>query len=288
VSDDFFQNLEYAPGHDYRVDQGRPFKVGEKEAVVGSLAAHQLGWSPGTTFHPFHGLDYNPNAQHSEIFTVVGVLAPTNTPADRVIWVPLEGVQRLGGHDPATFTELSAVLIKFKPNAGAAGLMLDQRYNRQGKRLTLAWPVASILADLFAKFDWFETALQALAYMVAVVAGASVFSAVYSSMSARKRDLAILRALGAHRRFLILAVLGESASIGILGCALGFGLYALIASTVQEILRTRVGVLLEPWAWNPVLVWGPLLMVGVSLVAGAIPAWRAYRLTVAEGLSPLS
>ena len=288
VSDDFFQNLEYAPGHDYRVDQGRPFKVGEKEAVVGSLAAHQLGWSPGTTFHPFHGLDYNPNAQHSEIFTVVGVLAPTNTPADRVIWVPLEGVQRLGGHDPATFTELSAVLIKFKPNAGAAGLMLDQRYNRQGKRLTLAWPVASILADLFAKFDWFETALQALAYMVAVVAGASVFSAVYSSMSARKRDLAILRALGAHRRFLILAVLGESASIGILGCALGFGLYALISSTVQEILRTRVGVLLEPWAWNPVLVWGPLLMVGVSLVAGAIPAWRAYRLTVAEGLSPLS
>ena len=288
VSDDFFQNLEYAPGHDYRVDQGRPFKVGEKEAVVGSLAAHQLGWSPGTTFHPFHGLDYNPNAQHSEIFTVVGVLAPTNTPADRVIWVPLEGVQRLGGHDPATFTELSAVLIKFKPNAGAAGLMLDQRYNRQVKRLTLAWPVASILADLFAKFDWFETALQALAYMVAVVAGASVFSAVYSSMSARKRDLAILRALGAHRRFLILAVLGESASIGILGCALGFGLYALIASTVQEILRTRVGVLLEPWAWNPVLVWGPLLMVGVSLVAGAIPAWRAYRLTVAEGLSPLS
>jgi putative ABC transport system permease protein len=288
VSDDFFQNLEYAPGHDYAVDQGRPFKVGEKEAVVGSLAAHQLGWSLGTTFHPFHGLDYNPNAQHSEIFTVVGVLAPTNTPADRVIWVPLEGVQRLGGHDPATFTELSAVLIKFKPNAGAAGLMLDQRYNRQGKRLTLAWPVASILADLFAKFDWFETALQALAYMVAVVAGASVFSAVYSSMSARKRDLAILRALGAHRRFLILAVLGESASIGILGCALGFGLYGLIASTVQEILRTRVGVLLEPWAWNPVLVWGPLLMVGVSLAAGAIPAWRAYRLTVAEGLSPLS
>ena len=288
VSDDFFQNLEYAPGHDYRVDQGRPFKVGEKEAVVGSLAAHQLGWSPGTTFHPYHGLDYNPNAQHSEIFTVVGVLAPTNTPADRVIWVPLEGVQRLGGHDPATFTELSAVLIKFKPNAGAAGLMLDQRYNRQGKRLTLAWPVASILADLFAKFDWFETALQALAYMVAVVAGASVFSAVYSSMSARKRDLAILRALGAHRRFLILAVLGESASIGILGCALGFGLYALISSTVQEILRTRVGVLLEPWAWNPVLVWGPLLMVGVSLVAGAIPAWRAYRLSVADGLAPLS
>jgi len=124
--------------------------------------------------------------------------------------------------------------------------------------------------------------------MVAVVAGASVFSSVYSSMSARKRDLAILRALGAHRGFLIAAVLGESAGIGLLGCALGFGLYAAIASTVQEILRTQIGVLFEPWAWNPVMVWGPVLMLGLSLLAGAIPAWRAYRLSVADGLSPLS
>ena len=286
---DFFQNLEYAPGHVYAVEPGgRPFAIGQKEAVVGSLAYHQLGWSIGTTFHPFHGLDYNPDAQHSEIFKVVGVLAPTNTPADRVIWVPMEGVQTLGGHDPSTFTEMSAVLIRFRPHAQAAGFMLDQRYNRQGKRLTLAWPVASILADLFSKFAWFEQALQALAYMVAVVAGASVFSSVYSSMSARKRDLAILRALGAHRGFLIAAVLGESASIGILGCALGFGLYGLIGSLVQEILRTRIGVLFDPWAWNPIMLWGPVLMLGLSVAAGAIPAWRAYRLSVADGLSPLS
>jgi putative ABC transport system permease protein len=286
---DFFENLEYAPGHVYSVEPGgRTFKIGEKEAVVGSLAFHQLGWSIGTTFHPFHGLDYDVNAQHSEIFKVVGVLAPTNTPADRVIWVPMEGVQTLGGHDPSTFTEMSAVLIRFKPGAKAAGLMLDTRYNRQGKRLTLAWPVAAILSDLFSKFDWFERALQALAYLVAVVAGASVFSSVYSSMSARKRDLAILRALGAHKGFLIAAVLGESASIGILGCALGFGLFGLIASLVQEILRTRIGVLFDPWAWNPIMVWGPVLMLALSIAAGAIPAWRAYRLSVADGLSPLS
>jgi len=197
-------------------------------------------------------------------------------------------VQKLGGHDPATFTEMSAVLVRFKPGAQAAGLMLDTRYNRQGKRLTLAWPVASILADLFSKFDWFEQALKALAYLVAVVAGAAVFSSVYSSMAARKRDLAILRALGAHRRFLIAFVLGESACIGLLGSAIGFGLYAVIAATVQELLRTHLGVLFEPWSWNPVLVWGPALMVGLSVLAGAIPAWQAYRLSVADGLAPLS
>ena len=289
VGDAFFQGLEYAPDHAYAVEPGgRVFQVDRKEAVVGSLAVHQLGWSLGTSFHPFHGLDYDPNAQHSEVFTVVGVLAPTGTPADRVIWVPLEGVQRLGGHDPAAFSDLSAVLIRFKPGAQAAGFMLDQRYNRQGKRLTLAWPVAAILADLFDKFAWFEQALRALATMVAVVAGVSVFSSVYSSMSARRRDLAILRAVGAHRSFLIAGVLGESACIGLAGCALGFGLYGLIAAIIQEILRSRMGVLFEPWAWNPSMIWGPALMLGLSLAAGAVPAWRAYRLSVADGLSPLS
>jgi len=288
TNEELFRDLEYAPGRTYQLEEGRPFRVDEKEAVVGSLALRQLGWSIGTTFHPFHGLDYNPNAQHEEVFRVVGVLAPTGTPADRVIWVPMEGVQKLGGHDPATFTEMSAVLVKFKPGAQAAGLMLDTRYNRQGKRLTLAWPVAAILSDLFSKFDWAEQALRALAYLVALVAGAAVFSSVYSSMTARKRDLAILRALGAHRRFLFTFVLGESACIGVLGSALGFALYGLIASFVQELLRTRIGVLFEPWAWNPVLVWGPVLMIALSLIAGAIPAWRAYRLSVADGLAPLS
>jgi len=115
-----------------------------------------------------------------------------------------------------------------------------------------------------------------------------VFSSVYSSMSARRRDLAILRAVGAHRSFLIAGVLGESACIGLAGCALGFGLYGLIAAIIQEILRSRMGVLFEPWAWNPSMIWGPALMLGLSLAAGAVPAWRAYRLSVADGLSPLS
>lgn len=289
VGETFFDHLDYAPGHAYEVEAGgRAFQPGLREAVVGCLAATRLKWEVGTSFKPFHGLDYNPGAQHNELFTVVGVLKPTGTAADRVIWVPLEGVQKLGGHDPRAATDLSAVLIRFKPNARAAGFMLDMRYNRQGNRLTLAWPVSSILVDFFSKFAWFEQALEGLAYLVAIVAGASVFSSVFSSMSARKRDLAILRAVGAHRGFLIAVLLGEAAGIGLLGCALGFGFYGLLCWGVQDILRTQVGVILEPWAWNPVLVWGPGLMMALSLVAGLLPAWRAYRLSVAEGLSPIS
>jgi putative ABC transport system permease protein len=61
--------------------------------VVGSFAARKLGLKPGDTFHPFHGLIYDEKNQHSETYLVVGVLKPSNTPTDRVIWIPLEGIQ---------------------------------------------------------------------------------------------------------------------------------------------------------------------------------------------------
>ena len=146
--------------------------------------------------------------------------------------------------------------------------------------------MASILADLFSKFDWFEQALRALAYLVALVAGAAVFSSVYSSMTARKRDLAILRALGAHRGFLIAAVLGNRLASASWGCALGFGLYGMIASSVQEVLRTRiVGAVrslgLEPGAG-----------VGTRPDGGAQPGGRAApglaRLPPVRGRRPLA
>ena len=62
---------------------------------------------------------------------MVGILEPTNTPVDRVIWIPLEGVQTMGGHNPLAATELSAVLVRLR--APTAGLMLDMAINKVNK-----------------------------------------------------------------------------------------------------------------------------------------------------------
>ncbi len=131
--------MEYAPGKHYTVEPGgRIFALGKDEAVVGAYAAKKLGWKAGTTFKPYHGLAFDPKAQHDELYTVVGVLAPTNTPVDRVIWIPLEGVQTMKGHNPLAATELSAVLLQLK--APTAGLMLNTLLNGPGGQADLRLP----------------------------------------------------------------------------------------------------------------------------------------------------
>lgn len=283
-----FADVEYRPGHRYQVGHGeRFFQIGKLEAVVGSYAAKKLGWRVGTTFHPSHGLIFNPQAeQHEEIYTVVGILAPTNMPVDRVIWIPLEGVQTMKGHNPLAATELSAVLVQLR--APEAGMMLNLRLNSQGGRLTFAYPIGTIVAELFNKVAWFDQVLTLVAWLVAVVASGSVLVSIYNSMSARARDIAILRALGARRRTVFGAVVGEAAVIGLLGSAAGFAVFVGLAGSVAALIQAQTGVVLEPLQWNPVFCWGPAVFVGLCILGGCVPAFKAYRVPVAETIAPVS
>ena len=283
-----FSDIEFLPGRHYAVGPGEKFfEIGEKEAVVGSYAAQRLGWKAGTTFRPYHGLAFNPGGeQHEEIYTVTGVLAPTNTPVDRVIWIPLEGVQTMSGHNPLAATELSAVLIQLR--APAAGLMLNNQLNASGGRLTFAYPIGSIVAELFNKIGWMDQVLTLIAWLVAVMASGSVLVSIYNSMSARARDIAILRALGARRRTVFGAVVGEAAAIGLLGAAAGFAVFAALAAFVASIIQAQTGVVLEPLKWNPVFWWGPAVFVGLCVLGGIVPALKAYRVPVAETIAPVS
>jgi putative ABC transport system permease protein len=282
-----FTDVEYAPGKRYTVAAGgRLFEPDAKEAVVGSFAASRLGLKVGDTFHPFHGLAYNPNEQHADLFTAVGIMEPTGTPLDRVVLIPIEGVQKMSGHDPRAATDISAVLIKLR--SPTAGFMLDIMINKQGDRLTFAYPVGAILADLFSKISWFDQVLALIAYLVALVAAASVLASIYNSMNARKRDIAILRALGARRSTVFGAVVAESACIGALGALGGYAVYAVLFSVVAGIIRAQTGVVLSLAQYHPVLWIAPLSLIGLCALGGIIPALKAYRLPVAENIAPVS
>lgn len=279
-------DVELAPGRGFRLAAGRLFAPGTHEAVAGSFAAARLGLQPGDTFHPFHGLAFDERNQHAETYTVAGVLAPTNTPADRVIWLPLAGVQTMGGHDPRAATDVSAVLIQLR--APTAGFMLDLLYNKQGNRLTFAYPVGAIIAELFQKIAWFDRVLELVAYLVALVAAGAVLASIYNSMSARRRDLAILRALGARRRTVFGAVLGEAVAIGAIGALAGLAVYAGLFAVTAEVIRTQTGVVLSLATWHPALAVAPLGLVALCALGGIVPALKAYRIPVADTLAPQS
>ncbi|HXN36020.1 MAG TPA: ABC transporter permease [Opitutaceae bacterium] len=283
---ELFTDVEYAPGRHFALSAGRLFDPAAREAVIGSFAARRLGLGVGDTFHPFHGLVYDAANQHPETYVVTGVLAPSNTPADKVVWIPLHGLQTMTGHDPRAATDVSAVLIQLR--SPSAGFMLDIMYNKQGNRLTFAYPIGAIMAELFQKIGWFDKVLALVAYLVALVSAAGVLVAIYNSMASRRRDIAILRALGAGRIFLSGAIVLEAAVIGAIGMALAFAAYAAIVTAVAAVIQAQTGVLIEAFAYNPVMVWAPLGMIALCAASGLLPAMKAYRTDVAENLAPIS
>jgi putative ABC transport system permease protein len=283
---EMFTKPEYAPGRKYRLQAGRLFNPELREAVVGSYAAERLGLKPGSTFHPYHGLLFNEKSQHAETYVVVGVLEPSNTPTDRVIWIPLEGIQKMSGHDPKMASDVSAVLVKLR--TPIAGKSLEVMYNKQGDRLTFAWPIGRVMAQLLDKIGWFDRVLTLVAYLVAVVATGSVLASIYNSMNERRREIAIMRALGAGRRTVFLSIVLEAAAITALGMVLGFAFYAAICSGVATIVRAQTGVALDPLAFHWVMVWAPAAMIALGALAGTVPGVKAYRTDVAENLTPIS
>lgn len=290
TSTNLFTDHEYAPGRKLRPQEGRLFEDGYREAVIGAFAARKLGFKVGTEFKPYHGLNYSDkpqdNVQHEEVYVVTGILEPSNTPADRVVWIPLAGLQNMAGHDPNTAQDVSAALVKLRDPA--AGFRLDQLYNKQGDKLTFAWPIGTVMAQLFDKIGWFEQVLTLVAWLVAVVAAASVLASIYNSMSARRRDLAILRALGARRRVIFSAIVAEASAIAFLGSLAGFFVHFALLAGAAALVRAQTGVVIEPfqpaWVW----AWAPGALVGLAALAGTVPAIKAYDVDVASSLSPES
>ncbi len=288
------QGVRVAPG-------GRLFDEGAREALVGSVVAARSGLVVGSTFHPGHGLTSSDTA-HEDEFTVAGVLEATNSPMDRVVWIPIDGIYRMSGHVlrgagrnfradagqpiPDEHREVSAVLLKLADPQ--AGIYLDQAINRQGTRATLAWPIGRSMADLFEKIGWVNRILELVAYLVVVVAAGTILASLYNTMNERRREFAILRSLGARRSTVFSAIVLEATAIAGLGALAGYLVYAGILGLAFVIVRAETGVVLDVFKAGAALWWTPLGMLAVGVVAGLIPALKAYRTDIAEHLAPAS
>ncbi|MCA9003389.1 MAG: ABC transporter permease, partial [Planctomycetes bacterium] len=165
------------PGH------GQWFDPSRRQAVIGSVVAAETGLKRGSDFHPTHSLDEHSDHVHDEDYVVTGVLKATNSPADRVIWIPIEGMYRMAGHllrgngeeyhaeageaIPDENKEVSAVMLRLK--SPDSGFLLQTKYNKEGKQATLAWPIAAEVQGLFQRLSWVSKVLVLVAYLVVVV-----------------------------------------------------------------------------------------------------------------------
>ena len=295
-----FENSENRKGYELSLTPGsRLFDNMRQEAVVGSFGS-KTGLKLGDIIHPYHGLSFDPSTKHDEEYVVVGVMEPTNSPADRVIFIPIEGVFRMGGHVlrgtgedyipsqgqeiPNEHKEVSAILLKLKNPQ--SGFFLDQTINKQGKVATMAWPIAMVMAELFDKLGWVHKVLTLVAYLVVLVACFSIMASVYNTIHDRRKQFAILRALGASRGEIFRLILVECSLIAGMGAVLGYVVYFIIMGVASQVLQAQTGIVLELTQFQTVHVWSvPSLMI-LGALSGILPANKAYETDISTQLSP--
>lgn len=291
---------------------GRVFPDDESfEAVVGAFAAARTGLALGTKFTVTHGLEEGGGEHaHDEQWTVVGVLAPTGTPTDRAIFITLRSFFHVKGHEakpaaPATgepaamgdgpgdgdadhdlgeeVRALSTILVKLK----TPGVRYQFAANWNSKPDVRASLPSEEIRRLFEIVQGVDGLLRAVAALVLVSAALSILAALYNSMHGRRREIALLRALGARRAHVFGVVVLEAVLICLLGGAAGIALGHLGVAGAAPYVLDEVGVRLGLGAAD-VALWGKLAagLVVLGLLAGLLPAWRAYRTPVARNLHP--
>ena len=280
----FFEH-EWKKGEKYKLRRGRVFSEMAKEALVGSFVADKLNLKIGDKFQPYHGLNFKEDTQHEDVYVVVGLLEATGTPSDKVIWVPIKGIQLMEGHDQEMAQSVSAVLLSLK---GATGFNLEIRYNRQGNQATFAWPVAATLASFFDKMNWFRGVLEVIAYVIAAVGILMVASTMHSSLNMRKRDFAILRSLGSGRLILTGVIFGHSLIISVLGVLGSLLIMQGIGLITQGIIVEETGVLLDGMILQLQDLWVIMAIIFSGLVGGLGAAVNAYRSELVDLLQPIS
>jgi putative ABC transport system permease protein len=269
------------------------------DAVMGSIAAARTNLQVGEKFQAVHGSGEGGHV-HKENFKVVGVLAPTGTPVDRAIFVNMKGFfeihgveggaahkEHAGEHDEHgdEAKQITAILVCCKQpnpsrNADVVGAVINK-----GPIAQAVSPLR-VIADLFesvvGKLEWI---LLGMAVLTVIVAGISIMVSIYNSMSDRRHEIAVMRALGARRVTVMLIILLESILLSLLGGGLGLLLGHGLIGACSSIIVNWTGVTVGLLQFQPLELF---LIPGLILLASAVgylPALAAYRTDVAQSLT---
>ena len=280
--------------------EGRVFQR-RGEAMIGASVKLAMG----ATFSPQHGLhrddddgdegDEHDHAHAAAHYTVVGRLPPRHNIWDTAVLVPVEDVWAVHGlptgHDsqnaqhigpPWTAAELPGVpAIAIKPDSVAAAYGLRGQFRTP--RSVALFP-AEVLNDLYVALGNVRDLMSLLALATQILVIAAVLMALLVGFLARKRQFAVLRAIGASRTYVFCVVWSEVALLIISGAALGLGLGLGASYALSQWLSRETGFAMPVTLGTPEVMLVAGLMLAGGLIA-TLPAWLAFRRPIAEGLA---
>lgn len=303
---EFFERFQPDLREPWRMASGGVFTE-PFEIVVGAAAARATGLAIGDTAYLTHGMPGAKGShEHTEYaFRVVGVLEPTGSGHDRALFIDIRSSWVLHAYDRRRAEDARAPLATLddlrpedklitgiyakafaRPGAQASAVLPSVLAElRADPSVTVAQPTSEI-ANLFKIVSNIDQVFLGIAAVVLVSSGIAIMVALYNSMEQRRRQIAVLRVLGASRGRIFGLVLTESALLGLFGAALGYAVFLVGSEAVASAMKARLGLVIRPvlaGEWTLAVLAGT---VALATLAGVVPAVMAYRTSVARSLRP--
>lgn len=299
----YFKHYQYGYKQSLQMATGNPF-ANVFDVVLGSEVAKTLNYKLGDKIVLAHGVSNISLVKHDDKpFQVVGILKATGTPVDRTVHISLQGMEAIHidwmhgmpARGAGKITAEQARQLNLQPkqitailiglNNKVATFSLQRQINNYRTEPLMAILPGVALQELWGLMGTAEKALLVVSVFVVVIGLIGMLTAILTSLNERRREMAILRSVGAKPWQIALLLIAESFLITLLGLIMGIILLYLAILFSQSWLQAEYGLYLGfslPSAYE----W--LLLIGIltaGLVIGIIPAWRAYHQSLTDGLA---
>lgn len=297
----YFEHYRYGKKQNLAFTDGQEFN-NLFEAVIGADVAKKLGYKIGTEIIIAHGISDVGFSRHDNLpFKVVGILAPTGTPVDKTVHVSLEAIEAIHvgwesganlGNNP-TAEQLAE--LNFQPKQITAMLVglkskiqtfaLQRQINTYNKEPLSAILPGVALHELWGMMSVAEQALMAVSVFVVIAGLLGMLSSLLTSLQERRREMAILRAMGARPRHVFSLLILEASALTFIGLIVGvLGLYTLLA-IAAPIIQQNYGINLTMMTLSHYELSLLAMVQGAGTVIGFIPALRAYKQSLSDGMT---
>ena len=297
----YFEHYRYGSKQPLTFQQGREFNE-LFDVVIGADVAKQLDYKIGDKIILAHGISDVAFSRHDNLpFTIVGIIAPTGTPVDKTVHVSLEAIEAIHvgwesganlGHTPDAETlktydfqpkQITAMMLGLNSKIQTFALQREINTYRQEPLSAIMPGIA--LHELWGMMAVAEQALLVVSGFVVVAGLLGMLSSLLTSLQERRREMAILRAMGARPRHVFGLLISEASALTFLGITLGVGLLFGLIAVVAPIVQQSYGINISISAITP-HEWKLIMMVQIAgIIIGFIPAFRAYRQSLADGMT---
>jgi putative ABC transport system permease protein len=292
----FFERVK-AQGRPLVMQAGKPLtSPGSFDVVLGSRVAKSLSLTLSNQIAITHGFGSGPKTDHSNSpFKVVGILAATGTPIDQALYISTEAFDALhdiqdGGQlqfaklDPNSRVNAFFIGLKSRSSIFSVRRQIDDLKNAN---LMAVMPGVA-LDDLWSTMEVAENALILIAYGVLLTTILGITATLLIALDNRRRELAILRAIGAKPLQIVFFILAEAFLVCIIGILAGWGLLQALIAVYADQLRTEWGVVSSIGFPNTADLISLLIVLCTVLLFATIPAVKAYKMALHDGLNPPS